>query len=127
MPIDIAKHVAYWRKGAEEDIETAWILVDKNKRKEALFWAHLSLEKAIKAHVVRDTGDTAPKLHNLLSLVEKSKLVCTEKMLDFFSEMNKYNLRGRYPEMDSEIPTKSHSRAVISETGETVKWLIGKL
>ncbi len=60
MTIDAAKHVAYWRTGAKEDVETARVLLERDKRREALFFAHLALEKALKALVVKATRDLAP-------------------------------------------------------------------
>ena len=72
MPIDIGKHVAYWRTGATEDIETARLLLEHDRRRAASFIAHLALEKALKALVVKATGDLTPLIHNLVVLAEKT-------------------------------------------------------
>lgn len=74
MPIDVGKQVAYWRSGAAEDIETARLLLEHDRRRAALFFAHLALEKALKALVVKAPGDLAPFTHNLVILAEKTRL-----------------------------------------------------
>ncbi len=53
--IDIEKQVAYWRHGAEEDWEVAHQLFDRGYIRHSLFFVHLALEKALKAHVCRHT------------------------------------------------------------------------
>lgn len=40
------------------------------KIRHGLFLAHLALEKTLKAHVCRTTGELAPKTHNLVRLAE---------------------------------------------------------
>lgn len=50
--IDIKKQIKYWITGAFVDLESARILVEKNRLLHGLFFCHLVLEKAIKAHVV---------------------------------------------------------------------------
>ncbi len=69
--IDTQKHIDYWRITAESDIETAGILLDKDKIKEGLFFCHLTLEKIFKAHFVNKTGNIAPKTHDLFYLLNK--------------------------------------------------------
>jgi len=53
MPINIQKLIKYWNDGALEDIDTAKMLMKSGKGKEALFFPHLAMEKALKALVVK--------------------------------------------------------------------------
>ncbi len=53
--IDIEKQIAYWRKGASEDWHVAKQLVKSQQTRHGLFFAHLALEKLLKAHVCRHT------------------------------------------------------------------------
>jgi HEPN domain-containing protein len=73
--IDIAQQVAYWRDGAREDWAVAQDLMAQGRVRHALFCAHLALEKALKAHVCRQTNDLAPRLHNLVRLAEMAMYV----------------------------------------------------
>jgi HEPN domain-containing protein len=43
-----------------------------------LFFAHLALEKLLKAHVCRATRDLAPRVHALLRLAERAGLMLPE-------------------------------------------------
>lgn len=123
MPIDVARHVAYWRSGAGEDIETARFLLERDKRREALFFAHLALEKTLKALVVKATQDLAPLSHNLLLLAEKTGLEFSEAERVFFVDMNRYSLHGRYPEPDRPLPDRREAEENVRRAEDTLKWL----
>lgn len=72
--IDIDKQIAYWRDSADEDFAVARELVRWTRIRHGLFFAHLALEKALKAHVCRVTHDIAPRVHNLVRLAELAEL-----------------------------------------------------
>lgn len=79
---NIEKQIDYWMNTAFEDLETAKILITKNRFLHGLFFCHLVIEKAIKAHVVKHTKEFAPRSHNLLFLSEKTNLeLCDENEL----------------------------------------------
>lgn len=71
--INIQKQIDYWINGAEDDILTAEILISRNRLLHGLFFCHLVIEKAIKAHIVKSTKEIAPRSHNLILLSEKAK------------------------------------------------------
>ncbi len=95
--MDIIKQIEYWIKSAEDDIETSDILISKDKILHGLFFCHLCIEKAIKAHVVRCTKIVPPKVHNLSYLIEKTDLILSESQLMFCDTLMYYQLEGRYP------------------------------
>jgi len=66
--LDIKKQIDYWIKGAEEDLKSADLLIQKKRILHGLFFCHLVIEKAIKAHVVKAYGEFAPRSHNLIYL-----------------------------------------------------------
>lgn len=68
--VDIGKQIEHWRAGAGEDWEVARDLVERGKIRHGLFFAHLALEKTLKAHVCRTTNELAPPIHNLVRLAE---------------------------------------------------------
>ena len=73
--VDVDKQIEYWKTGSYDDLETAKILVEKDRFLHGLFFCHLVIEKIIKAHVVKLTNDLAPRSHNLIYLSEKSNLL----------------------------------------------------
>ena len=114
--MNINAHIAHWRTGAEEDLEVAHILLAKGRYQHALFFTHLSVEKALKAHVVRATGEIPPKIHNLVRLHEIAGLSLDDEQVDVLNELNMYQIAGRYadiarPPIDQETAQSDFARA----------------
>ena len=122
--IDVGKHIDFWRDGAEEDWDVAQDLVKRGRGRHGLFFAHLALEKTLKANICRITQDIPPRLHNLVRLAELAKLTLQPNQTDILAEMNAFNIEGRYP--DSLSPPPSHGEALhyIKRAEEIYKWLI---
>ncbi len=125
--MDLQKQIDYWINEAEDNILTADILIQKNRFLHGLFFCHLVIEKAIKAHVVKKTKDIAPRSHNLLLLSEKAKLKFNNDNEIFLGILMKYQLQGRYPDYNPNIPTKEKVHNYFSQTKELLKWLKEKL
>ncbi|MEN8127119.1 MAG: HEPN domain-containing protein [Planctomycetota bacterium] len=58
--VDIQKQIIYWSSGAEEDIAVAEELIGNKRYRHGLFFAHLALEKILKAHICKKTNELAP-------------------------------------------------------------------
>ncbi len=127
MEINIEKQVEYWIKGAAEDFEVASILIEKTRYLHGLFFCHLVIEKALKAHVVKITRRLAPKSHNLIYLSEKSELILNDQTLEFFGVLMKYQLEGRYPGYQPYIPEERIVKGYLKETKNKLSWLKEKL
>ena len=127
MQPDIPKQIEYWINGALDNIETAEILIEKGKRLEGLFFCHLALEKALKAHVTKATQTVPPKTHNLQRLAEIAGLELQESDYRFLGEMMEFQVEGRYPEMAPKVPDKKTTADYFKKSGEVVGWLNGLL
>ena len=125
--MDIEKQVEYWIRTAEDDLDTADILISKNKVLQGLFFCHLTIEKSIKAHVVKHTLQVPPKVHNLSYLLEKSDLVLTDLQLNFCDTLMFYQLEGRYPDFYPKIPSLEKTKEIIKNTKDLFQWLKMKL
>lgn len=121
--IDINRQIVYWLTGAEEDLESAKILIESNRLLHGLFFCHLVIEKAIKAHVVKQTLDIAPRSHNLLYLSEMAKLEFDEEDEIFLGILMKYQLQGRYPDYNPAIPDKLKVNEYLIKTEKILLWL----
>ena len=96
---DKAKHTAYWANTAIDDLESMDVLFEVKKYVQALFFAHLSLEKTLKAHwVLCIVENMPPKTHNLIYLYGKTNLELSEEDTDFLQSMNVFQIEGRYPD-----------------------------
>ena len=116
--IDIERQVAHWRSGAEEDWAVATHLVERGSVRHGLFFAHLALEKLLKAHVCRRTGDVAPRLHNLVRLAEIAGLALDGARTDTLAEMNAFSLAGRYPDASPPPPPPDDARRLLARALE---------
>ena len=125
--IDINKQVKFWRNVAQEDWEVASDLVNRNRVRHGLFFAHLALEKALKAHVCIVTQDLAPRLHNLVRLSEIAELSLNPHQLDVLAEMNAFNIEGRYPDTLSPPPSKKQAVEYIAKSEKVFQWLNDQL
>lgn len=105
----------------------AQILIEKRRYLHGLFFCHLVIEKALKAHVVKVTGQLAPKSHNLIYLSEKSNLTLDDTMLEFFGILMKYQLEGRYPGYQPYVPESRIIQGYLKETKNQLSWLKEKL
>ena len=114
--MDIKKLIEYWINSSEDDLETAGLLIKNNKILFGLFLCHLCIEKAIKAHVVRCTGNVPPKIHNLSFLIEKTDLALSESQLLLCDTLMFYQLEGRYPGFNPKIPSKIKSEDILTQT-----------
>ena len=81
----------------------------------------------LKAIFVYKNGTTPPKIHNLLLLAERSDLQgeLNESQLDFLSEVNTYQLEGRYP-IDRELLFQNtpidNFKTILHRTEVELKW-----
>lgn len=125
--ININKQIEYWIKGADDDLLTAELLIREKRILHGLFFCHLVIEKAIKAHVVKTSGEVAPRSHNLIYLSEKTDLVFDDETEIFMGILMKYQLQGRYPDYDPVLPDILKVNEYFEKTKTLLQWLKEKL
>jgi len=125
--LDIKKQIDYWIRGAEEDLKSADLLIQKKRILHGLFFCHLVIEKAIKAHVVKASGEFAPRSHNLIYLSEKANLEFDSETEIFLGILMKYQLQGRYPDYNPILPDYSKVNEYFQKTKTLVEWLKERL
>lgn len=94
----------YWRKGALEDIEVSKELLALKRYLHYLFYATLSLEKALKYQIILETKKLPPFSHDLVKLYSIS-MTKVQISTDFLHKTNKYNIEARYPEEKYRLST----------------------
>ena len=125
--MDITKQMSYWIEGANSDIETAELLIQNRKLLHGLFFCHLTIEKILKASVVKTTLEIPPKTHNLLRLQELAIVSLVKDELQLLDVLMIYQLEGRYPEYYPEIPTISFASDILTRTKTLLQCLKEKL
>lgn len=121
--MDVKKQINYWRISSEEDFAAAQSLLEKGHLRHCLFFAHLAIEKMLKAHVTHRTNDVPPKMHNLVRLVEIAGLKLDSKQKDLLREFGIYQLEGRYPDFEQVPLDSALASQEIARAEEILKWL----
>lgn len=130
MVFEIDKTINYWLDGAAYDLETGRSLLESKRFPYALFFGHLSLEKVLKALVVKATRQHAPYTHSLTLLASKTNLEIPESVLDQLAEFTEFHLESRYPDDKREFYekcTEVFAHRKFKEMEDVYRWLIQKL
>lgn len=129
LEFDLEKEVADWRDGAIRDLGFAGRLIEREEEEilYCFFFLHLTLEKALKAHVVKHTKKPPPKIHNLPILAEMGAVQMSQEQNDFCGRINRYNIEARYPNLAIPAPTLQKAKEYFEQTKELMEWLIGQL
>lgn len=104
--------VDYWLANAAEKFKTMQGLYESKRYADCLFFGHMVLEMALKAHVVIATKEIAPKIHSLRRLAEMAKLELTEEEWKLLVRASDFNMEARYPDEKLEfhkLSTKSYT------------------
>jgi len=96
--MDVQKQIEYWVTSSEEDFAAAKSLLEKGHFRHCLFFAHLAIEKMLRAHVTKKTKDVPPRTHNLVRLAEIAGLKLNPEQARFLTRFGVYQLEARYPD-----------------------------
>lgn len=127
--LDFENEITYWRNEAVRELQFAGRLIGY-KDEEVLycfFHLHQAIEKALKAHIVRQTKNLPPKIHNLLVLSEIGEVKMSQEQIDFCGRINRYNIEARYPNLAVPAPTLEKAKEYFEQTKELMEWLIKQL
>jgi HEPN domain-containing protein len=122
--------VGYLGAEAAYDLETGRSLLESKRFPYALFFGHLSIEKVLKALVVKATQRHAPYTHSLTLLASKTNFEIPESILDQLAEYTEFHLESRYPDEKKEFYEKcidEFARQKFEEMEDLYQWLIRKL
>lgn len=115
-----------WLKQSNNDIRAADIMFRNRQNIYAIFMAHLSIEKSLKGIYAIKKGKDAPKVHNLILLIETTELDMPDNLYEFVVEINRLSIVTRYPD-DLKRMSREYNRTVvdgmIKKCREVLKWL----
>ncbi len=118
--------VKYWLDASDSDFDLVKNLFENGRYSYSLFFLHLSIEKLLKGLIVNNTEQNAPYEHNLVRLVEVSKVSCTEIQLDLLSDITTFNIKGRYDDYKNQfykIATREYAQKYIDQANTLILWL----
>jgi HEPN domain-containing protein len=122
----MAKDPSEWLAQADYDLETAQILLDKQRNFYAVFMCHLAVEKALKGLFWKKLGIIPPKTHDLMHLLRKIGLQPTYDIREFLIQLTEAQAATRYPEDFKRLQKEFHKTVVIeilNKSKETIEWI----
>ena len=125
------EHIDYWLQQAEDDWEAVETLLSGRKNLQALFFAHLTIEKICKAAWIREnSNDIPPKTHNLIFLLSQTSINLKEDQSEFLLNLNRFQIEGRYPDYISKIRQicdDDFTKQMIIKIKEFKLWLLKRM
>ncbi len=125
--MNVEEQVEYWRKGSKEDLAAAEALIEKGHLRHGLFFAHLALEKMLKAHVTRQTQSVPPRIHGLARLASIAGLKLETEQMDSLREFGSHQIEGRYPDAEQLEVSTDLARDELRKAKEMIAWLSEQL
>ncbi|MBN1258538.1 HEPN domain-containing protein [Candidatus Peregrinibacteria bacterium] len=127
LPKDkIEAQIDYWLSNAAEKFKTMQGLYTSKRYADCLFFGHMVLEMALKAHVVIATKEVPPKIHNLRRLAEMAKLDLKDDEWKLLVKASNFNMEARYPDEKLEFH-KMSTKSTTDEYYEPIISLYKKL
>jgi HEPN domain-containing protein len=128
--VDQKEIIDFWASEAEESLGVAKHLFEKKDYSYALFFGHLSVEKIIKAVLVKNTNQQAPRSHNLLRLAKEAHIELDEDQKHTLIRITAFNLESRYPDYKKEFRkkcTRQFTATELQKIEEVFVWLKSSL
>jgi len=116
----------YWIDLSDYDFTTAKFMLKSKRFPYCLFMCHLSVEKLLKALIVKFTKEHAPYSHNLVDLAKRTKIDFLEEDKMLLADLTEFNLEARYPEWQKKFYSKcsyKYTEDYFQKTKKFQKWL----
>ncbi len=123
---DIKKLIKYWADLSDYDFVTAGFMLKAKRFPYCLFMCHLSIEKLLKALIVKSAKKHAPYSHNLVDLAKRTKIDFSEESKMLLADLTEFNLEARYPEWQKNFYSKcsrGYAEDYFQKTKKFQKWL----
>jgi HEPN domain-containing protein len=95
--------IKYWLEISQYDLDTAKAMLDARKYLYVLFTCQQSIEKLLKAFVIKATKEFPPKTHNLIKLADIAGMTFSAEEKDFLEKLGYYYIETRYPETKAKM------------------------
>jgi HEPN domain-containing protein len=115
-----------WLKQADYDMEAAEFLLSGQHCLQAIFYCHLSVEKALKGLYQAGLGREQPKTHDPIWLLNSLQVRPPERLGRLLVRLNETNVETRYPDnLDEAISelTPQAAAGLIGGAKEILQWI----
>lgn len=93
------EYIQFIIESSDDDFITAESLFNGKRYHHCLFFCHLVIEKLLKGLIYKNTSQHAPPIHDLISLLLKSKIPFSTEIKEQLEEITTWNIRARYDDI----------------------------
>lgn len=118
--------VKIWLKRSNDDLKLAREIFELKHYNYCLFFCHLSLERILKALIVKKSGKSAPPIHDLARLAKHARIGMDDKLSGELAEITTFNVEARYDTIKLAFykkATKKYTTEWLWRTEQIHKWL----
>ena len=115
-----------WAERGWYDMDTARAMLESRRFFYVPFCCQQAVEKMIKGVIAKVTGQTPPRIHNLMELAKRAGLAPDADQALLMRELTEYYVQSRYPdavESASSSAWQGVARDAILRTEKMVQWL----
>lgn len=117
------KEIENWFRQAKYDLKKAKDNLEAGHKDGAAFFAQQSVEKALKALLIKDKG-SFPRMHDVVALSRMAD--APDEIIEKCKVITPYYTETRYPDFSEQIPAEAFSKKEIQEviqlSEEVLKW-----
>lgn len=121
--------IKFWQGKAKECFKIAENQFRDKNYLWCLFFCHLSLEKALKAKVIKNTKKESPYTHSLIILAKLSEIQLEEDNLVDLETITDFNIEARYDDYRESLKkkaNKSYTEKYLTITKKYLKWFLNQ-
>ena len=127
MTNNFRKDIKYWLESSQKDFQVAQNLFSLKHYPQCLFFCHLSIEKLLKAIVIKVNRKHPPYIHDLRKLAKLANLDLSPKHEQILDTIFSFNIAGRYADAKfkfyKKYNKKGYTQKYLKITKELLLWL----
>lgn len=117
-----------WLTKAKESLDDAVASLSNHRYSLTAFCCQQSLEKLLKAAIIKLKNQRPRKIHDLLPLLRESGLKITEEKVTEITKISKFYFLVRYPDLNKKFfATPKVAQTTLEKTKEIFSWIEKKL
>lgn len=115
-------------RGTEDDFRVACARMKRGDYRHGISFAYSAVEKMLRAHVAKITGDVPVESQTPVRLAQQAQLRLSREQEMFLVRLCSWQVEGRIMDDDELEPISAElAQSILSDTEDTLQWLMHKL
>jgi HEPN domain-containing protein len=131
MPLTMEEKYQYWLSYAQNDLDSAGVMLHSGRWFYTIFMCQQAIEKLVKGLYLLYIDDNVPRLHDINVIFARFKDELPESLSDanagLFDTLSQFYVRSRYPDYTHELElsaTNERAQYVYEKSKEAYQWLL---